>query len=91
MTIGPSPSDVAGDSLGGSELDWRLGPSSHDVAVCADWRVGVLSPSLPSLLSADRDLGGASVLGAEVPPCLSADLDLGGVLTLGGRGTAPFA
>ena len=53
-----SPSDVAGDSLGGSALDGRRGPSSHVVAVCADWRVGVLSPSLLSLLSADRDLGG---------------------------------
>ena len=43
----------------------------------------VYCQSLLSLLSADRDLGGVSVLGVEVPPCLSADLDLGGVLTLG--------
>ena len=78
MTIEPSPSGVAGGSLGGSVLDGRLGASSHVVAVGADGRVGVLPPSLPSPLSADRDLGGASALGVEVPPCLSADLDLGG-------------
>ena len=71
-------------------LHW-IGVLSHDIAVCADWRTGVLSPPFLSLLSSDRDLGGVSVLGVEVPRCLSADLDLGGVLTLGGRGTAPFA
>ena len=74
MTIGPSPSDVAGASLGGSAPDWCLGASSHDVAVCVDWRAGV-SPSLSSDLSSDRDLGGVSILGVEVPPCLSADLE----------------
>ena len=37
---------------------------------------------LPSLLSADLDLGGVSTLGVEAPPFLSADLDLGGISTL---------
>ena len=67
MRIGPSPSDVSRTSLGGSALDWRLELSSHDIAVCADWRTGVLPPSL-SLLSSDRNLGGVSVLGVESTP-----------------------
>ena len=85
MTIEPSPSAVAGGSLGGSLLAGRLGPSSHAVVVGiigVERRVGALPPSLPSPLSADLDLGGVSALGVEVPSFLSADLDLGGVSTL---------
>ena len=55
ITIEPSPSGFVGGSLGGSVLDWRLGPSSHDVAVCADWSVRCVAtiPSITSLRSAD--------------------------------------
>ena len=83
ITIGPSPSVVAGGSLDASlSNDLDLEASSHPSAVGTigdGWRIGVIPPSLPSLLSVDLDLGGVSALGVEAPPLLSADLDLGGV------------
>ena len=65
-TTGPSPSVVAGVSLGASlSNDLDLGASSQPTVagtIGVGWRTGVVPPSLPSLLSVDLDLGGVSAL-----------------------------